>query len=92
MKAIDMAVARTTQQVVLLITRGYESKNGDYMFDPKVIAATQQLFSSESVGKVLVADFTTKASFVIPDISNILDSKKYQQVNEDIKTGLNMLS
>lgn len=89
MKAIDMAVARTTQRVVLLITMGFESKEGEYMVDPKILQATKELFDSESVGKVLVADWTTKAEFVVPDIANILDPKKYAQVNEDIRSGLN---
>jgi len=44
---------------------------------------------SESVGKTLVADFTTEVSFVIPAIGDFLDPEKYQIVNEDIKTGLN---
>lgn len=89
MKAIDMAVARTTQRVVLLVKTGYESKDGDYMVDPKVIQAIKDLFASESVGKILIGDWTTEAEFVIPDIADILDPKKYDQVNEDIRAGLN---
>ncbi len=89
MKHIDMAVSRTMNNVVLLVKMGYESKDGDYMFDPKAAAAMQSLFESESVGKTLVADFTTEVSFVIPAIGDFLDPEKYQIVNEDIKTGLN---
>ncbi|MEK6879578.1 MAG: hypothetical protein AABY22_08225 [Nanoarchaeota archaeon] len=89
MKAIDLAVNRTLQRYVLLVTTGSENKNGEYMVDAKAIEALRALFESESIGKTLVADFTTKVSFVIPDIGNILDPKKYEIINEDILTGLN---
>ena len=89
MKHIDMAVSRTMQNVILLVKMGYEDKNGNYMFDQKAAAAMQQLFENESVGKTLVGDFTTQASFVIPAIGDFLDPKKYEIVNMDIKEGLN---
>lgn len=89
MKEIDMAISRTTHRVILLVTMGYESKNGDYMVDKKTIDATQALFENESIGKVLVADFTTKAQFIVPPIADLLDPRKYEIVNEDIKIGLN---
>tara|TARA_R110002020_G_scaffold296478_1_gene512080 strand:- start:617 stop:1573 length:957 start_codon:yes stop_codon:yes gene_type:complete len=48
----------------------------------------QELFRNESVGRVLVSDYTTKAEFVIPDMNKILGYEKYRIVNEDIKEGL----
>lgn len=89
MKKMDMALTRTTQQAVLLITMGSELKNGSLNINQKNIEAMQGLFQNQSVGKVLVSDFTTKAEFIIPDIGAILDPKKYQIVNEDIQLGLN---
>ncbi len=89
MKKMDMALTRTTQQAVLLITMGSELKSGALNINQKNIEAMQALFQNQSIGKVLVSDFTTKAEFVIPDIAGILDPKKYQIVNEDIQTGLN---
>jgi hypothetical protein len=89
MKKMDMALTRTTQQAVLLITMGSELKNGTLNINQKNIEAMQGLFQNQSVGKVLVSDFTTKAEFIIPDIGAILDPKKYQIVNEDIQLGLN---
>lgn len=91
MKHVDMAVARTMQQVVLLVNMGYEAKDGTYMFDNKAAEAMQQLFANESVGKVLVADFNTKLTWAIPAIGDFLDPKKYQIVNQDIKEGLNYI-
>ncbi len=89
MKAIDMSVARTTQRAVLLITMGFENKNGEYMVDAKAMEAMRLLFESESVGKVLVGDFTTKGQWLIPDVDKLLGPEKYQQVNQDIQQGLN---
>lgn len=91
MKHVDMAVARVMQQVVLLVNMGYEDKNGNYMFDGKAAEAMQELFSSQSVGKVLVADFTTKLTWAIPSVGDFLDPKKYTIVNQDIKEGLNYI-
>ena len=89
MKKMDMAITRTTQQAVLLITMGSELKNGSLNINQKNIEAMQTLFQNQSVGKVLVSDFTTKAEFIIPDIAGILDPKKYEVVNTDIQQGLN---
>jgi hypothetical protein len=89
MKKMDMAITRTTQQAVLLITMGSELKNGTLNINQKNIEAMQTLFQNQSVGKVLVSDFTTKAEFIIPDIAGILDPKKYEVVNTDIQQGLN---
>jgi galactitol-specific phosphotransferase system IIB component len=89
MKKMDMALTRTTQQAVLLITMGSELKSGALNINQKNIEAMQNLFQNQSVGKVLVSDFTTKAQFIIPDIANILDPKKYEVVNTDIQQGLN---
>lgn len=91
MKHIDMAVSRTMQQVVLLVKMGYESKDGTYMFDTRAAEGMRQLFESESVGKVLVADFTTDIKWAIPTIGDFLDPKKYEIVNADIKEGLNAI-
>tara|TARA_Y100001938_G_scaffold145835_1_gene223412 strand:- start:216 stop:1262 length:1047 start_codon:yes stop_codon:yes gene_type:complete len=53
------------------------------------LEAMQKLFDNESIGRVLIADYTTKAEFVIPNIASILDPKKYAQVDSDIQIGLN---
>lgn len=89
LKKIDKAISRTTQQAVLLINVGYETKDGKFAFNKEMVTAIQAIFTNESVGRVLISDFTTQAKFVIPEIGNILDPKKYQVVNEDIKNGLN---
>ena len=86
LKKIDQAIARTVENVILLITMGNEPEKGG--INPKNLQAMQTLFKNESVGRVLVADYTTKASFVMPDIAKIIGSEKYKIVNEDIREGL----
>lgn len=87
LKRLDMAIARTQQQVILLITTGAEPDKGGV--NNANIVALQQLFLNESVGRVLVADYTTKAEFVVPKIGDILTQEKYQQLEQDINLGLN---
>lgn len=87
MKKIDMAVARTMQQAILLITQGTEPEKGGV--SKKNLDALQTLFENQSVGRVLIADYTTKAEFVIPEIATLLDPKKYEVIDRDINIGLN---
>lgn len=89
MRKMDMAVTKLLNQAILLITMGAKPEEGG--INNKNIQAMQQLFTNESVGRVLVADYTTKAEFIIPEISNILDPKKYESVNQDIFNGLNYI-
>jgi hypothetical protein len=55
----------------------------------KNLEAMQNLFANQSVGRVLIADYTTKAEFVIPDIGNLIGPEKYEVVDRDIQMGLN---
>ena len=87
MKKMDMALTRTTNQSILLVTMGAEPEKGGV--NQKNLLAMQKLFENESVGRVLISDYTTQAKFVIPDIAGILDPKKYEVVNHDIQMGLN---
>lgn len=86
MKKIDQAICRTIENVILLITVGTEPSKGG--INHKNIKAMQGLLNNQSVGRVLVADYTTKAEFVIPDMQKVLGYEKYKIVNEDIKEGL----
>jgi hypothetical protein len=89
MKKMDMAITRTMQQAILLVTLGESPKDGGGGVNQKHLDAMQRFFENQSVARVLIADYTTKAQFVIPDIANLLDAKKYAQVDKDIREGLN---
>jgi hypothetical protein len=86
LKKIDQAITRTIENVILLITMGAEPDKGGV--NPTNMVAMQKLFQNESVGRVLVSDYTTKAQFVIPEINKVLGAEKYEIVNQDIKEGL----
>lgn len=87
MKKMDAAILRTMQQCILLVTMGAEPDKGG--INQKNLGAMQRLFENESVGRVLISDYTTKAEFVTPKVADLLDPKKYDVVERDINTGLN---
>jgi hypothetical protein len=86
MKKMDQAIMRTVENVILMITMGAEPDKGG--INPNNVRAMQKLFQNESVGRVLVSDYTTKADFVIPDINKVVGPGKYEVINQDIKEGL----
>ncbi len=69
-----------------MITMGAEPEKGG--INHNNVRAMQQLFQNESVGRVLVSDYTTKADFIIPDINKVVGPGKYEVINQDIKEGL----
>ena len=87
MKKMDMAITRTMQQAILLVTMGTDPDKGG--INQKNLEAMQKLFENQSIGRVLIADYTTKAEFVIPDIGNLIGPEKYEVVDRDIHLGLN---
>ena len=87
LKKMDMAISRTMQQMILLVTAGTDPDKGG--INQKNLEALRKLFENQSIGRILVADYTTKAEFVIPQIADILDPKKYEIVDRDINNGLN---
>ena len=86
LKKIDQAITRTIENVILLVTMGNTPDKGG--INPNNLQAMQRLFENESIGRALIADYTTKAEFIIPDLNKVLGPTKYQIVNEDIKEGL----
>lgn len=87
MRRIDMAITRTMQQIVLLVTAGTEPEKGG--INQKNLETLQALFKNQSVGRVLIADYTTKAEFVVPAIADLLNPEKYEVIDRDINIGLN---
>lgn len=86
LKRIDQSVSRSLENIILLITMGTEPDKGG--INPKNMQAMKDLFSNEVIGRVLVADYTTQAKFLVPEIDAILGKQKYEIVNQDIKEGL----
>ena len=86
LKKVDQAVTRTIENVILLITMGNTPDKGG--INHHNLKAMQSLFSNESIGRVLVSDYTTKAEFIIPDLNKVLGPQKYEIVDRDIKEAL----
>jgi hypothetical protein len=86
LKKIDQAISRSIENVVLLVTMGAEPDKGGV--NHKALAAMQNIFKNQSVGRVLVSDYTTKADFVIPDLRKVVGPEKYDILNKDIQEGL----
>jgi len=86
LKNIDQAISRSIENVVLLVTTGNEPDKGGV--NHRNLAAMQQIFKNQSVGRVLVSDYTTKADFIIPDIRKVVGPEKYAVINKDIEEGL----
>jgi hypothetical protein len=86
LKNMDMAISRTIQQAVLLVTMGNDEVG---MPTKEQIQNLRKIFENESVGRILVTDYTTDIEFKIPAIGDILDPKKYEVVDRDIRYGLN---
>tara|TARA_R110000824_G_scaffold379467_1_gene571458 strand:- start:283 stop:2241 length:1959 start_codon:yes stop_codon:yes gene_type:complete len=88
-KKIEKQVARTVDQVVLLVTHGAEPDKGGV--NSLVLRNLQDIFRNRSVGRTVVADYTTDAKFVIPELDKVIGPEKYRIVQEDIKDGLQNL-
>ncbi|MEK6884125.1 MAG: hypothetical protein AABY22_31135, partial [Nanoarchaeota archaeon] len=86
LELMDQALTRTVQQTVLLVTTGEEKDKGGINYQN--ITNLRKIFENESIGRTLVADYTTKAEFVIPTIGDILDPAKYEEINSSIAIGL----
>jgi len=86
LKKMDQAITRTVENVILLITMGAPPDKGG--INHHNLKAMQDLFRNESVGRVLISDYTTKADFVIPDLNKVLGPAKYETLNKDIEQGL----
>ena len=88
LKRIDASIARTVENVILLITMGESAKDGGSGVNVQNIKAMQGLFQNETTGRALVSDYTTKAEFIIPDLKKVMGKEKYEILNQDIKEGL----
>lgn len=89
LKKMDMSLSRTIEHVLLLVTTGEKAEEwGGGGINPQNVANLQNIFRNQTLGRVLVADYTTKAEWKIPDIAAILGPEKFIQVEKDIREGL----
>ena len=88
LKKMDMAMSRSIEHAMLLVTTGEKVDQYGGGVNPNNVAKLQQLFTNPTIGRVLVADYTTKAEWKIPDIKELLGPAKYEVVDRDIREGL----
>ena len=88
LKKMDMSLSKTIEHVILLITNGEKVDANGGGINPRNIANLQEIFRNQTLGRVLVADYTTKGQWLIPEIGSILGPEKYSQVEKDIREGL----
>ena len=86
LKKAESIIARTVDYVTLLVKVG--DKDTDGAKNQELIDGMTRLFQSQSVGRILVSDYTTKMEFLAPDLNKILGPQKYEAVNKDIADGL----
>lgn len=85
-KKAEQVIARTVDYAVLNVTCGDKDRKPS---DNDLLARhLTELFSAETVGRVLISDWSTKMNFVIPDLNKIFGEEKYKVVNSDIANGL----
>ena len=89
LKKIDMALSRSVQNSMLLVTMGEKADENGGGINQNNIVAMQKLLENNTVSRSIVSDYTTKAQFINPDIGELLNPEKYTIVNEDINTSLN---
>lgn len=87
LRSAEEKVAASADYCILFITAGEKEKKESE--NRKLIEAMANLFSAQSVGRVLFAHYSAKADFVIPDLNKIFGSEKYTDVNKDIIDGMN---
>lgn len=88
LRRIDMTLAATMEQVMLLVTAGRQADQYNQVPSSKQLQALQDMFQNQTIGRVLIADYTTKAEWKIPDLKDLLGPGKYERVDKDIKEGL----
>lgn len=88
LRRMDMALAATIERVILLVTTGRQADQWNQVPPKSNLQNLQDIFRNQTIGRVLVADYTTKAEWVVPDLKELLGPGKYQQVDKDIKEGL----
>lgn len=86
LRKTEMVLARTADKFLLLITCG--EKDRDIKLNEQLRVGLTNLFSSESLGRVLISDYTVQGNFIIPDMNKIFGVDKYKAVNEDIANAL----
>lgn len=81
---LDQQINRQVLRATLLITMGDKELGAP---SPRQISNMQSLFASDSIAQVIVGDYTIKGEWLVPNIGELFDPKKYDQLNKMIEDG-----
>lgn len=86
LEKLDLQINRQVLRATLLITMG-----NDELGSPSrtQIQNMQSLFQSESIAQVIVGDYTIKGEWLVPNIGELFDPKKYEHLERALDEGLN---
>ncbi len=87
LRSAEEKVAASADYCILFITAGDPNKKEGE--NRKLLEAMANLFSAQSVGRVLFAHYSAKAAFIVPDLNKIFGNAKYENVDQDIINGMN---
>ncbi len=91
LRRIDMTLVNSMEQVFMLVTAGRQADQFNQTPSNRQLQTLQSIFQNQTIGRVLVADYTTKAEWVLPDMKDLLGEGKYKQVDKDIREGLQFM-
>jgi len=86
MKKADLIVSKSVEYMMLLVTMGAKKEDGGT--NPKAMEMLKAAFKKDQLGRALVADYTTKAEFITPDLSKIIIPQKYDEIKTNIANSL----
>lgn len=84
----DMSLVQTMEQVFMLVTSGSPKTQFDPGTNPNALRNLNTIFQNQTIGRVLVSTYDTKAEWKIPELKELLGKGKYEQVDKDIREGL----
>lgn len=86
MKKADLIVSKSVEYMMLLVTMGAKKEDGGT--NPKAMQMLKDAFKKDQLGRALVADYTTQATFITPDLTKVMMPEKYDEIKSNIANGL----
>ncbi len=87
LRSAEEKVAASADFCILLVKAG--SKDLKTTENNKLVQGMANLFSAQSVGRVLFGHWSTELDFQIPELNKIFGNEKYINVDKDIINGMN---
>lgn len=87
MHSADQALLESIDLAVLFCTIGTE--DGDLKgYNRSLIAGLTQMLSARGASRAIVAHYSAKAAFILPDLSKVMSPARFDSINSEINAGL----